>query len=292
MIKIGVVTNFEKDNDLKYTRILIDSIHEAGGKAILSDDVSKGLGRNTSPSGDSVINEADILVCLGGDGTFLKLAREVYSLDIPLLGINMGSLGFLTEVERTEIKGAVEQLVKNDYEIENRMMLKVNVIRNGKIIAGDTALNDIVISRGALSRILHLKMYMNDSFADLFPGDGLIVSTPTGSTGYSLSAGGPIVEPNVDLIIVTPICPHILYSRSFITTGNGEIKVIIDEEYRHSAMVTVDGQEGYEVLGGDTIIIKKAEYNTKMIRINSRNFFNVLRKKIYERGENLIRNEI
>ncbi len=293
MKTIGIITNADKDIDFKYTRILLDSIKNMGGKALISSDIPKGLDlKHSDLTDEEVLNNSEALICLGGDGTFLKLARRVYTKNIPLLGINMGSLGFLTEVERHDIKDAVGQLIRNDFEIESRMMIEVNIIRNGEIVAKDTALNDIVISRGALSRILHLKMHINDAFADLFPGDGLIVSTPTGSTGYSLSAGGPIVEPNIDLIIVTPICPHILYSRSLITTGSAVVKIIIDEEYCHTAMVTVDGQEGYEVVRGDTIVIKKAEYCTKMIRINSRNFFNVLRTKIYERGENLIKNEV
>ncbi|HPD01147.1 MAG TPA: NAD(+)/NADH kinase, partial [Acetivibrio sp.] len=139
-----------------------------------------------------------------------------------------------------------------------------------------------------ISRIIHLKTYINDSFMDLYPGDGLIISTPTGSTAYSLSAGGPLVEPDVDLIIATPICPHLLYSRSFITTGDRVVKVVVDESYEYEAMVTVDGQKGYEVKGGDLIVTKKSQQRFPMIRLNNkRNFFDVLRGKIYDRGESM-----
>jgi len=167
-------------------------------------------------------------------------------------------------------------------------MLETTIIRENKAIAKDIVLNDVVVSRGAISRIIHLKTYINDSFMDLYPGDGLIISTPTGSTAYSLSAGGPLVEPDVDLIIATPICPHLLYSRSFITTGDRVVKVVVDENYQYEAMVTVDGQVGYEVIGGDVIVTKKSQQRFPMIRLNNRsNFFDVLRGKIYDRGESM-----
>jgi NAD+ kinase len=176
--------------------------------------------------------------------------------------------------------------------VEERMMLETSIIRDNKVIGRDTALNDIVISRGALSRILHVKTYINDVFVDMFPGDGLIVSSPTGSTAYSLSAGGPIVEPDIDLIIVSPICPHILYSRSFITAGDRKVKAVIDEAYSHKAMVTVDGQKGHEIRGGDIIEVKKSIHTIKLIRINPKNFYNILRSKIYFRGESLKNDEV
>ena len=293
MKRIGVITNIDKDKDLKYTRILVDSIKSQGGIAVLCSDIAKELDlKEEYLCEDEVLSNSELVISLGGDGTFLKVARQALDKDMPLLGINLGSLGFLTEIDKNEITTAVGHIIKDEFEIENRMMLEATIMRNGNVIAKDTALNDIVISRGAISRILHLKMYMNNAFADTFPGDGLIISSPTGSTGYSLSAGGPIVEPDIDLIIVTPICPHILYSRSFITSGSGNIKVVVDEDYFHTAMVTVDGQEGYEIIGGDNIYIKKSDYLVKIIRISPRNFFNVLRTKIYDRGENLTKNEI
>ena len=293
MNHIGIITNREKDIDLKYTRLLVECIHKKGGIFKISSFIADELGlENESLDDDQVVEESEIIICLGGDGTFLKVARKVYDKNKPLLGINLGTLGFLTEVEKSEIELAVDRILSNQFEIEERMMLEATVISGGKIIATDLALNDVVISRGALSRILHLKTYINNDFVDSFPGDGLIVSSPTGSTAYSLSAGGPIVEPDIDLIIVTPICPHILYSRSFITAGDRVVKVVVDENYGHEAMVTIDGQKGYEIRGGDSIEIKKAGQNVKMIKMNRRNFFNILRTKIYDRGECLRKDEV
>lgn len=293
MNTIGVVTNRDRDIDLKYTKILAKCILDNGGTLKVTTDLANELEVNNPCIGeDEVFNEAEVIICLGGDGTFLKAARMAQLKNKPLLGINLGNLGFLTEVEKSEIHRATERIITDNFEIENRMMLEASIFSGGKLIASDLALNDVVISRGALSRILHLKTYINNEYVDSFPGDGLIISSPTGSTAYSLAAGGPIVEPDIDLVIVTPICPHILYSRSFITAGNRVVRVEVAENHSHDAMVTIDGQMGYEIKGGDYIEIKKAEKFVKMIRMNRKNFFNVLRTKFYNRGECIRKDEI
>lgn len=293
MKKIGVIVNKDKDKNLKYTKILVESLTKRGVDAVITSDISEGIGlKDNGLDEEDVFENSDTIVCLGGDGSFLNVARKVYKRNLPILGINLGSLGFLTEVDKNDIEKAVEHIVEGRYCVEERMMLETAIMRDDKILGEDVALNDIVISRGALSRILHVRTYINDTFVDSFPGDGLIVSTPTGSTGYTLSVGGPIVEPDIDLIIVSPICPHILYSRSFITTGDRSVKAVIEENYSHNAMVTVDGQKGYEVRGGDVVKVKKSDYTVKLIRINPRNFFNILRNKIYYRGEKLLENEV
>ncbi|MGI6778066.1 MAG: NAD(+)/NADH kinase [Acetivibrionales bacterium] len=293
MIKVGIIVNREKDKNLKYTKILIESLKKRGADIKACSDILRET--NIKAEGldeEGVFDNSDIIICLGGDGSFLGVARKVYKRNIPILGINLGALGFLTEVEKKDIDKAVECIIGGKYSIEERMMLETEILREDRILGKDIALNDVVISRGALSRILHVSTYINGTFVDSFPGDGLIVSTPTGSTGYTLSTGGPIVEPDVDIIIVSPICPHILYSRSFITTGDRTVKAVIQENYSHSAMVTVDGQKGYEVRGGDVVTVKKSEYKVKLVRINTRNFFNILRSKIYYRGEKVLKNEI
>jgi NAD+ kinase len=288
MKTISIITNKDKDFGYNHTRILIESVLKRGGKVkICNEAAAKMKIQGIGCSLQEVVEDTDAIISLGGDGTFLKVARSVYKNEVPILGINLGSLGFLTEVDKNKIDSAVECLFTEKYAIEKRMMLEAVIFRNGDIIGRDLALNDIVISRGALSRILHVKTYINNSYVDTFPGDGLIVSSPTGSTAYSLSAGGPIAEPDLDIIIVTPICPHILYSRSFITSGDRPVKAVVDENYEHYAMVTIDGQEGYEVRGGDIIKVKKAKHNINLIRINPRDFFNIVRAKIYYRGEEL-----
>ena len=293
MRRIGVITNLEKDADLTHTRELANCIISMGGQVKLTSEMADIIGMGEPcPDDDAVLDCSDMVVCLGGDGTFLKAARKIYKKDIPILGINLGNLGFLTEIDKNAIHHAMEHIFRGDYQIEERMMLEVEINKTGFDVVTEAALNDAVISRGAISRILHVKTYINDVFVDSFPGDGLIVSSPTGSTAYSLSAGGPIVEPDTDLIIITPICPHILYSRSFITKAGSTVTAIVDENFKHNAMVTIDGQEGYEIRGGDSVKVRKSKYAIKLVRINSRNFFNILRAKIYYRGESLRKDEI
>ncbi len=288
MKTIGIITNMDKDLELKHTRILAANITRMGGSFRIKSDLAQAVGSGEPCRDDEeVLSGSDILVVLGGDGTFLKAARLAYKRNIPILGINLGNLGFLAEIDRNDIADAVSRLMNGEYTVEERMMLEADIIRNGEKEITDVALNDVVISRGAISRILHVKTLINDTYIDTFPGDGLIVSTPTGSTAYSLSAGGPIVEPGNDLMIITPICPHILYSRSFITSGGSEVKALLDEDFRHNAMVTIDGQEAYDIKGGDRVEIRKSQYTAKLVSIHSRNFFNVLRAKIYNRGENI-----
>ncbi|HHW48585.1 MAG TPA: NAD(+)/NADH kinase [Clostridiaceae bacterium] len=293
MNKIGIIANKDRDIGYKYTRILAETIQKKGGIPIVTESVAEHIGEiGINMDQEKMLDSAEAVICLGGDGTFLKAARNVYTRGLPLLGINLGNMGFLTEVEKNDIDNAVDNLINNRFTIEGRMMLDTVIIRDKEVIASDVALNDVVISREGITKILHVKTYINDVFVDTFPGDGLIISSPTGSTAYSLSAGGPIVEPDIEMIIVTPICPHILFTRSFITTGDRAVRAVIDENSSYIAMVTVDGQVGYEVRGGDVIETKRSSHCVKIIRMGSRNFFSVLRKKIYHRGESLKEYEI
>lgn len=288
-MRFGIIANVKKDPDMIVTNKLKDCILDKGGEIEFVSNLMSMVKQQTSLES---VEKADVVFCLGGDGSFLKVARLIYSTNIPLVGINMGSLGFLTEVEIENISDSVEKIMNGNYSIEDRMMIETKIIRNNEVIAKDVAINDVVISRGALSRILHIKTYINDVFLDAFPGDGLIVSTPTGSTGYSLSAGGPMVDPDVEMIILSPICPHILYSRSFVATGDKVVKCEVDEDYKHGAMVTVDGQIGHEIKGGDVIEVKKLNQCVKMLRINPMDFYHVLRTKLHYRGERIKNYEV
>lgn len=283
---IGIFTNSQKDPGYVFTEVLIRNLAEMGATVIVPEAVIGLIGfSHASVKPGNIPEGSDIVICLGGDGTFLKTARMAYKTGIPILGINLGRIGFLTDIDKNDIKTAAKCVISNDYKLEERMMLDLEITRDGEIIGNDTALNDVVISRGALSRIIHVKTFINDTFVDVFPGDGLIVSSPTGSTAYSLSAGGPIVVPDTEIIIITPICPHILYTRSFVTDSSRVIRAIVEEDCEHEAMVTVDGQKGYEIRGGDVITIRNSRHRTKLIKCGSNNFFSILRNKIYYRGE-------
>lgn len=285
MKNIGVITNRDKDIGLTYTNKLIESIKKHGGQAILPTTNSNNGKDGLDSEVEEICNKCDLIICLGGDGTFLKTARTAYLYEIPILGINLGSLGFLTDIEKGEIDKSVESIFSNKYKIEERMMIASKIYKNGKLFAEDVAINDVVISRAGIPRILNLSTFIDDNFLDVFPGDGIVVSTPTGSTAYSLSAGGPIAEPTSKLIIVTPICPHIIYSRSFISGDERRIKICVSDGFEHTAIVTIDGQKIYEITGGDYIEIEKTDSKVKMLKIHSKNFFTILRNKIYDRKE-------
>lgn len=285
MKNIGIITNSDKDIGFAYTNLLIESIEKFGGHAVLpSNSLTKGM-EGLDKEVEEICCKCDLIICLGGDGTFIKTARTAYLYDIPILGINLGSLGFLTDIEKGEIDKAVESIFQSKYKIEERMMLSSKIYKGGKLFAQDVAINDVSVSRAGILRILHLSTYIDDNFFDMFPGDGIVVATPTGSTAYSMSAGGPIAEPNTELIIVTPICPHLLYSRSFVASDKRRIKVCVSEGFEHTALVTVDGQKSYEITGGDFIEIEKTDRRVKILKIHSKNFFTVLRNKIYDRKE-------
>lgn len=223
--------------------------------------------------------ELDMIVVLGGDGTILRTARTIAGFEVPILGINMGRLGFLTAAEILELEKAIESISKGKYIVENRMMLECEVNNEGNIKTYNS-LNDIVISKGTLSRILNYEIYIDNKFYTSFNSDGVIISTPTGSTAYALSAGGPIVYPTLDVISLIPICPHSMQMRSIILESNSEISIIINSK-NERVFLTVDGQEAIDLEKCKKVIVKKYDFKCKLVRINGYNYFEVLRKKIF-----------
>lgn len=285
MRNIGIITNRDKDKTLTYTNQLIESIKKHGGQPILPT-LSPTFNLDAiETETQEICKKCDLIICLGGDGTLLRTARTAYLHGLPVLGINLGSLGFLADIEIGEIDKYVQKIFSNSFYIEERMMLSLKVYSSGNLIAEECAINDIVISRGAIPRLLNLNVFIDDNFYDMFPGDGIAISTPTGSTAYSLSAGGPIVMPDSRIFIITPICPHILHSRSFITPENSSIKISVAEGYEHTALVSIDGQKNYNIAVDGCLEIEKANSKIKILKFDSKNFFTVLRNKIYNRKE-------
>ncbi len=223
--------------------------------------------------------KTDLVIVLGGDGTFLRVARELANTDLPMLGINLGHKGFLAEIEVEKLSFSLQQLVDGNYRLEERMMLQTEIIREGKMFAAAICLNDVIISRGPFSRIVELETYINNDFLECYPGDGVIIASPTGSTGYSLSAGGPVVHPALSVLVVTPICPHLLYQRSVIVNKDDLVTVIIATE-NADIFLTLDGQEGFALNYNDCVRVKKAEYAAKVITFADSNFYKLLHDKL------------
>ncbi len=276
-----IATNFIKDEDLILTSKIEDYIAMHGGSSRrVVGTIEKGL--------HYVLDEKeqfDCIIALGGDGTILKVSRDLRHLDIPIVGVNLGTLGFLAEVEPEQIFSVMDRLLADDYEMEERMNITGAIYKDGKDfpMIEDIALNDIVISRAGFSRIIGLKIYVNGKVMDIYEADGVIISTPTGSTGYNLSAGGPIVCPKTNLMIVTPISPHSLTSKSIVFSSEDEIVVEVlkmRKAQEEEAIVSFDGQQGTQLSAGDRIVIRKSDKVTKMMKLFDVSFYEVLREKI------------
>ena len=275
---IGLIINSYKEQIVHIGRQVIALLREQNVHVLAMGEEADAL-KIPAVQAEQFCNEAQIVLVIGGDGTMLRAARTVYGKEIPILGINQGYLGFLTEVEVEHLDTALEQLLSGSYQVERRMMLNAAVYRDGVCIADVNALNDMVVTKGALSRIIRTELYLDNEMVERHYGDGLIFSTPTGSTGYSLSAGGPIVYPSVEVCIMAPICSHSLVSRPMIFSPDHTLTVRM-ESVGAPAMLTVDGQNGVELQQGDLIHIKKAEHDTCLVVLEQRNFFAVLQGKL------------
>lgn len=223
--------------------------------------------------------EAELLIVLGGDGTLIRAAQMVAPMGVPILGVNTGHLGFLTEMEAAELFDHLEQILAGDYQIEERLMLTAAVEREGRTLLQLTALNDAVVSKGPRARLVHLGVSIGETVVARYPADGMIVSTPTGSTAYSLSAGGPIVSPTVDVLLLTPICPHTMAARTVVLSGTEEVTIEVLESPGEVGL-SADGSEPIPLVKGDKVRVSRASYTAKLVRRASYRFYNVLRQKL------------
>ena len=227
---------------------------------------------------DRELQNAELVVCFGGDGTILHMAKAATRKNVPILGVNIGTMGFMAELESTELD-QLARLAKDDYVLDRRMMLDVVVQRDRDIIFHDIGLNDVVITKGAIARITHLTVKCDGVEAIQCGGDGVIVATPTGSTAYSLSAGGPIVEPEANNILITPICAHDVMSRCIVASDRRTITVELVHNARRNAYLSVDGGKALRLNMGDVVTIKRSPLQTKLIRLKDRSFYDVVNMK-------------
>ena len=227
---------------------------------------------------DKEIQSAEMLICFGGDGTILHMAKTATRNHIPILGVNIGTMGFMAELESTELH-ELARLAAGEYTIEERMMLDVSVYRDRDIIFHDICLNDVVVTKGAVARIVHLAVNCDGVQALECGGDGIIIATPTGSTAYSLSAGGPIVEPDAHSILITPICSHDVASRCIVASDKREISVSLTRNSRRNAYLSADGGKTVRMNMGDVAVIQKSKMTTRLVRLKERSFYDVVNMK-------------
>ena len=220
-----------------------------------------------------------MLICFRGDGTILHAAKDATAFHVPVLGVNLGSVGFMAELEQGELS-MLSRLASGKYTVEDRMMLDVAVRREGKVVYRDLALNDAAVTKGAVARVVDLEVCGDGTLISSFSADGVVVSTPTGSTAYAMSAGGPIVEPTAENIIVTPICPHALSARSFVLSRGRKVSVRLGKLTRRTAYLSVDGGRAFRLSGSDTVELRESQSRTRLVRVTGRSFYEILNHKL------------
>lgn len=280
MKQIVLCPNPKRDHDIKFTLEVKKRLEECGYTPSVCP-LFYSFPKPEKPLWKTELEEAletaDILICFGGDGTILHLARSAAKKSIPILTVNMGNKGFIAELERKDIDRIIQVAVSEEYTIDYRMMLDVSVTRGGERVFLDFALNDAVVA--AIARIIDISVYGDGKKISKFSGDGIIVATPTGSTAYSMAAGGPIVEPIAENIIVTPICAHALIAKSFVLAPERRVTVEVSNMNGKQAYMSVDGGS-FDLLPGDIISISKSEYVTRLIKASNKSFYEIVNEKL------------
>lgn len=279
-----IITNSIKDKELLVTKKIANYLKEHGRQCMIQEEGHAGNGKDI-PYTDTrqIPDDVEGIIVLGGDGTLLQAARAVVERELPLFGINLGTLGYLAQIDQHLIYPAMDQLMNDEFEIERRMMLCGSVYHEGELLERDLALNDIVISRESSLRVVKFQNYVNDEFLNSYNADGIIISTPTGSTGYSLSVGGPIISPGASMILMTPLAPHTLNTRSIVFSDYDKITVEIGpgkDAALERGIASFDGDTIVPMVTGDRIVIEKSDRDTRFIKINNVSFLETLRKKM------------
>jgi NAD+ kinase len=283
--RVGVVIKPQQEEAVKTLCSLFTWLNERGIKLITEpsiehDSVEQDIGCTIpTASRDEMAEQVDLIIVLGGDGTMLSAARMINHKEVPVLGVNFGRLGYLAEFRDEEIVPALEMIFTGDYRVDKRVMLDVEIMRGDEQIGTGRVLNDVVINKAALARIIEIEARFDGLYVNLFRADGLIVSTPTGSTAYNLSAGGPIVYPSMNAVVVTPICPFTMSNRPIVVPDEATIELNLrtdDEE----AIVTLDGQTGFPLQTEDRVLIRKSKTTFNIVQPTNRNYFDVLRDKL------------
>jgi NAD+ kinase len=284
---VGIVTALHRRHALEVARSLVVFLEDKRLTVRMDAGCAEQLQRADLGVERSQLAMTDLVIVLGGDGTVLGSARDAAPHGTPVLAVDLGTFGFLSEVKAADLHAAMEQILRGDFRIEERHMVQATIRRNGKEISTSTGLNDAVITRGALSRMIRLQAFINGQYVALYPADGIIISTPTGSTAYSLSAGGPIIHPSVNVLILTPICPHTLFTRPLIISESEEVRIVAHWHQQHAeeVMLTVDGQVGIWLQPGDEVVARKAEHPARLVKLGRDNFYERLREKLRWGGE-------
>lgn len=275
---IGFITNEDKDKNFEYTNNLINFCIKQNTTPLILKNFQNMINNEKVIflEENELLKKSDFIIILGGDGTILRWSKKIAKFNKNILGINMGNLGYLTDVEKYEATTAIKNVLNNNYIVEKRMMLSAT-INNKEYIC----LNEVNINNGNVSRMVKIGIDINGRFMEAFSADGLIISTPTGSTAYNLSAGGPILKPDIELMAITYVCPHVLFSRPYVVSSNDKIRAYVTNE-DSTAYLSFDGQESIPIKYGEDVYIKKSSFYTNIIKTTELSFYDILRSKMFE----------
>ncbi len=274
---VGLVAKYQESKAAGVVRWLIPWLKQRGKRVLVENGLERGTAQSCTKR--QMAAKADLIISLGGDGTLLNIAPLVERADVPILGVNLGALGFITEVAVDELESVLSKTLEGDYEVEQRMTLQIRVQSKKRKPRAFRVLNDAVIAKGARSRIIDLETYVGDDYLCTYRADGLIISTPTGSTAYSLAAGGPILEPALGAIILSPICPHTLTNRPIVVPSKAAIRVTL-RSFGDTVILSPDGQQGVRLNNGDKVEARDYGLPVSLIKLPSRSYYEILRSKL------------
>jgi NAD+ kinase len=279
--RIGIISRPRREDIARVVPPLIEWLRGRGIEVVCDSETCGCVGpiAGQTHKREDLPGLSDLLVVLGGDGTLLSAARLAAERKVPILPVNLGGLGFLTTVSPDEIYPVLEEILSDQHRVSERVMLEAEIVRGGAVVRRQIALNEAVLNKAPLARIMDLELRVNGEYVTTYKGDGLIVSTPTGSTAYSLSAGGPIVYPIVEAFVVTPICPHTLTNRPLVIPDSAEVEIDF-QAGDEMVFLTLDGQVGIELMRGDHIVVRKAPEKLRLVRAAKKTYFEILRNKL------------
>ena len=279
-MRIGIYPNVKKQAALPILRTVVEFLQPKVDQLLIPEEAAREMGfHQYAVKRDTIPPRISLALTLGGDGTLLSVAKETAAAGVPVCGINLGHLGFLTHIEVAQLVQGLEKLVTGSYLIEERLMLDSFIRRDDRLITLPPALNDVVVTKGGFARLIRLNLFVAGQLTESYPADGLIVSTPTGSTGYSLSAGGPIISPQLNVMVITPICPHSLNARPLIVSAEEEVHITLQTNHDDVAL-TVDGQRVYSLLPDDTVELKRSPHKALLVRFPDSGFYQTLHAKL------------
>lgn len=280
-MKVGIIANPHKEGASNTITALSVVLEQHGIATVLEDDTAAIIGSSSTLSAPELAKECDVIAVLGGDGTMLNAAHRIGPTDTPLAGINIGTLGFLTSCKDDELHLFAEGLLEKSYKVVPRILLQSSVVYSNGKVDTDFAVNEITLSRGQTGRLISLDAYIDGALLNHYHADGLIVATPTGSTAYSLAAGGPLLSPIAKAFVITPICPHSLTNRSLVLDQSSEVELVTAETSDCTSFYSIDGREVIELPCDARLQIKKADHQLHILRLKDRSYFSTLREKLH-----------